>query len=397
MSSHEQGIEQIRGLARRAEQRLRLARAVRVGGEALCSALVVAIAVVALRKAGLVREGSARGGLALTAVALAAAPVVAWAWRLPERAGALVLDRFHSLHDRLASALTFAEHPARTAFMEAAIDDAVRVAPTAEPRAAVPIPWSAAYGLAGGLAVALVAVGLFEVRRHTPLARARMLDPIDMASDDLDDVKDFLEQLQRRDSTKDDARAAIEEFNRLVDDIANHRLDRTEAFRRMEELEEKLATPDATERKALEEQVEALGHELEKAELTHPAGKALAEAKLDEARDALRDLSKKVDKARTTPIDKARLDQMREALKKAAADAEKRQHDLEQRREELADEVLKKKQQLGRRRVGRGARSLLQKKERELRAPRSRSSGPQERRTSSSTGWIASSPRPPRT
>jgi hypothetical protein len=363
MSSHEQGIGQIRELARRAEQRLRLVRTVGVGAVGMCAALIAAILGVACRKIGVVSEEAVRALLAVDAAAFAGLLVAAWAWRLPEHAGARSLDRFHALHDRLTSALAFAAIAQPTPFMQAAIEDAVRVAPEARPRLAVPLRWPRAVPVAGGLAVALVLVGLFEVRHHVPIARAAVLEPVDMAADDLDDVKDFLKQIQQRDSN-DETKASIEEFNRLVDDIASHRLDRTEAFRRMEALEEKLATQSAAERKALEERVEAMGRELEKAEMTRPAGKALADAKLDEAREALQQLAKKFKQARA-PVDKARLEQTREAIKKAAAEAEERRRELQQRRDQLADEILKKKQQMG----DGGSdeeQSLLAKKEREL-------------------------------
>ena len=364
MSRHEQGIAQIRELARRAEQRLRLVRAVAVGAQALCGALMAAILAVACRKVGVVSEPAARVLLAMDALAFVGVVVGAWAWRLPEHAGARTLDRFHGLHDRLASALAFAGVAEPTPFMRAAIEDAVRMAPEAKPRLAVPFRWPRTAGAAGGLACALALVGLFEVRQHVALVNAAVLEPVDMAADDLDDVKDFLKRIQQRDSS-DETKASIEEFNRLVDDIASHRLDRTEAFRRMEGLEEKLAPHGTADRKALEERVEAMGHELEQAEMTRTAGKALAGAKLDEAHDALQQLAKKFKQAERTPLDKARLEQTREALKKAAEEAEKRQRELQQRRDELADEILKKKRQMS----DGGSdeeQSLLSKKEREL-------------------------------
>ena len=215
----------------------------------------------------------------------------------------------------------------------------------------------------GGLAGLLVVVMLFEVRKHIPVAHAKTIDPVEMAPDDLDDVKDFLKQLQQRDQS-DDTKAAVEEFNKFVDDIANKRLDRTEAFRRMEELEQKLLTGSEADKKSLEEQIGKIGEELKKADLTKPAGESLSEAKLDEAKDALHDLAKKL-REQGGAIDKQKLEQMRESLKKAAAEAEKRQQELEQRRQEFADDILKRKQKMG----DGGSdeeQSLLKKKERDL-------------------------------
>ncbi|MGO9839309.1 MAG: hypothetical protein ACLP1X_34445 [Polyangiaceae bacterium] len=363
MSTHEHGIEQIRGLARHAERRIRLLRALDAGTKALCAALLAALVVVALRKLGLVGEGKARLVLALAGCGFAVAGIVAWAWRLPERAGARALDRFHGLHDRLASALAFADAKGRTPFMDAAIEDAIAVAPATRPRLAVRMAVPRALVPAVGLGCALAAVLVFETRLHVPALVAARIDPVEMAPDDLDDVKDFLKQLEQK-SDSDDTRAAIQEFNKLVDDIANKRLDRTEAFRRMEALEEKLLTGSEADKKALEAELERVGDELKKSELTKPAGAALAEAKLDEARDALHDLARKL-RERGGAVDKAKLDQMREALRRSSEDAQKRQVAIEQRRQELADEILKAKQRAGDGGSDEEA-SLLDKKKREL-------------------------------
>jgi hypothetical protein len=360
------GIDRIRRLAHHAERRIRFGRALHVGARALCAALVVAIVDVALRKIGLVGEKPARVVLAMAGAGVAAACVMAWTWRLADQAGARALDRFHGLHDRLASALAFAARPAadRTPFTEAAIEDAVRAAPDAHPAKAVPLPLPRSLGAALGLAGVLTGVLLFEVRHHVPVAHAKTIEPIEMAPDDLEDVKDFLHQLQQKDQS-DDTKAAIEEFNKLVDDIANKRLDRTEAFRRMEALEQKLLTGSEADKKALEAQLEKIGDEMKKAELTKPAGEAMADSKLDQASDALHDLAKKL-REQGGQIDKQKLEQMREALKKAAADAERRQQAIEQRRQELADELLKRKQRAGDAGANDEEQSLLQKKQREL-------------------------------
>jgi hypothetical protein len=365
MSTERLGIEHIQRLAARAERRIRLGRALHVGANALCAALVVAIVDVALRKLGLLGERPARLVLVLAGMGVVATAAVGWSWRLADRAGARALDRFHGLHDRLASALAFGEQPAaeRTPFMDAAIEDASGAAVGARPREAVRLRVPRTLGAATVLAGMLVGLLLFEVRHHLPVAHAATLDPMEMAPDDLEDVKDFLQQLKDRDQS-DETRAAIEEFNKLVDDIANKRLDRTEAFRRMEALEQKLLTGSEADKKSLEEQLGKIGEEMKKADLTKPAGDALADHKLDQARDALHDLAKKM-REPGEKVDKAKLDQMRAALQKAAADAEKRQQAIEQRRQELADDILKRKEKA----ADGGSpeeQSLLQKKQREL-------------------------------
>jgi hypothetical protein len=365
MSSHEQGIARIERLAERTARRIRLGRALTFGGQALCAALGVAILDLALRKVGVVRETTARCVLGGAGIAVIAASVVGWAWTLPRWAGARALDRYHGWHDRLANALAFASLSAaeRTPLMHAAIDDATEVAGGARPEQAMPVRLPRSFGAAAALGAVLCAVAAFEVRTHVPAAHARTIDPLDMSADDLDDVKDFLKQAADKDQS-DDTKAAIEEFNKLVDDIASKRLDRTEAFRRMEALEEKLTNGTAADHKALEQELAAIGDEMKKAELTRPAGAALADNQLEKARDALREAAKKA-RGDSGPVDKAKLDEMREALKKAAERAEKNQSLLAERRQQLADDILKMKEKM----ADGGSdeeQSLLQKKQREL-------------------------------
>jgi hypothetical protein len=363
MSSEEHGIEPIRRLAGQANGRIRLARAVRAGPIVLSAALIVAVVVLASRKLGFVGEGAARSLLFAAVASAMAAVVVVWRWPVLERDGALALDRFHGLHDRLSSALAFAALPERTPFMRAAVADALRVAPTVLPRAAVPIRVPSGLGMAAGLAGLLVAVTLFEVRTHRPVVHALTIDPVEMAPDDLDDVRDFLNRIKQQDVT-DETKSAIEEFNKLVDDIANHRLDRTEAFRRMAALEEKLLTGSEADKKALESELANIGEELKKSDLLKPAGAALERGNLDQARDALHDLAKKA-RDHAGAIDKAKLEQMREALKSAAGDAQRRKEEIDRRRQELADEILKRKEKAGAK-PSDEERSLLEKKQREL-------------------------------
>lgn len=365
MSSREQGVAGIERLALRAERRIRGARALRVGARALCVALGAGVVAVAFCKLKILGDPQARGVLLVAAASVAVSVAVAWVWRLPDRAGARALDRFHGLHDRLASALAFAAHPAerRTAFMSAAIEDAVAAIPGVRPARAVAIPLPRTLAAAAVLGCVLSVVVSLEVRRRPVAARSRTIDPLEMAADDLEDVKDFLKQVEQRDES-DEAKAAIAEFNKLVDDLANKRLDRTEAFRRMQALEEKLFQDAAGDRKPIEQRLEALGDELKKAQLTHPAGVALADDQIAKARDALQDLAKKL-RAQATPVDKAKLDEMREALKRAAERAEKDRAALQERRDQLAAEILKKKQQLADG-SAEDEQSLLHKQEREL-------------------------------
>jgi hypothetical protein len=366
MTTDEHGIDRIRRLAGQAGRRMRLVRAVGIAPRAASAALVVALVAVGLRKLGIWGDGpdgAARLAVVTSAGLALGAVVVAWLWPLPERDAARVLDRFHSLHDRLSSALAFASLSERTPFMEAAIADAVVASAAVRPGEAVPLRVPPGLGPAVVLGGALGALLLVHPRAHTAPAHVATIDPVDMAPDDLQDVKDFLGRMKQEDTTEE-TKAAVEEFNRLVDDIANHRIDRTEAFRRMAALEEKLASANEADRKALEAELTNVAQEMKKSDLLKPAAAALERADLDRARDELHELAKK-ERAHGAGIDKAKLEQMRAALKAAASDAEHRREQVEKRRQELADEILKRKEKAGQK-PSDEEQSLLQKKQREL-------------------------------
>jgi hypothetical protein len=344
MKSSEQGIQSIARLAERAERRTRLLRSLHATVAVLRVALCMSIVDVALRKVGLLGEPTARGILLGLGAFVVCAAVTAWLWPLAEYAGARSLDRFYGLHDGLANALAFAATPLaeRTPFMAAAIEDATFSARTLRAGSAVPIrpPSSlAAIGVLGGI---LAVVAMFEVRHQVPVVRAATLAPIEVSADDIDDVKDFLAQLASR-SSSDDTKIAIEELNRLLSDIASQRLDRTEVFRRIEDLEMKLAAPAPQRQERLERDLATMGEALSKAELSRSLGSALRSDDLGKARDALRELSKKVREASGT-VDKAKLDELRDAVKKAAELATANRSALERQRKQLADEIDRLKQ-----------------------------------------------------
>jgi hypothetical protein len=345
MKSEEPGVARIVRLAGHAERRARLSRSLGVTSSAMSLALAVCIVGVALRKVELLGEVTARVILVASFAGALGAGVAAWLWRLPEHAGARALDRFYDLHDRLANALAFAARPVsdRTPFMAAAVEDATLAARELRPRAAVPIRAPRALLASAALGAILVGVLSLEVRRHVPVARTATLVPIDVSPDDIDDVKDFLAQLASR-SPSEETKVAIEELNRLLSDIANERLDRTEAFRRIEALEMKLAADAPVDREGLDRELLAMGEELSKAELSRPVGAALRNADVDKARDALHELAKKV-RSSAGPADKAKLDELRDALKKAAERASASRSALERRRDQLADEIDRLKQQ----------------------------------------------------
>ena len=360
-------MRSIEARVRHAERRLRARKALAAFVLALCVALGCACVVLVLRKTGRMDERPARLALALLALVPVGAGGVAFARRLdaiPLRAGALALDRFHALADRLSSALTFVRSPAPTPFMLAAIDDAVAHAAGVDPRRAVPLRAPPHLSLAAGLAVALTAIALFEVRHHVPATHAATIDAVDVTADDLDAMREFLAQLDAHAQT-DDAKAATREFNQLIEDLAARRLDRTEAFRRMQQLEDKLLEGREADAKALEEAMKKIGEELKLADLTKPTGEALDTKNLVDAEKQLRDLAKKL-REQGKGLDKSQLDKMRQALERASSSQAKRQEALAQRREELRQQLLAQKNKQPDGGAQDEEKSLLQKREREL-------------------------------
>jgi hypothetical protein len=352
--------------ARRAERRIRLGRALVVGAKSLCVGLVIVAVALALRKTHTISEIVARAAVALAVVQLAVAFAVAYTRPLPRRAGAVALDRFHALSDRLSSALSFGELPAdeRTPFMDAAIDDAVDKADAIDPKRAVPIRRPPDLGAAGALILAIVAIAVFEVRDHVQTASQKTIDAVDVTADDLDAMREFLRDMEQKNQS-DEARAATQEFNQLIEDLAAKRLDRTEAFRKMQALEDKLLEGREADAKALEDALQKIGDEMKKAELTKPAGEALDNKNLVDAEKQMKDLAKKL-KEQGDKVDKAQLEKMRDALKKAAEKQAESQRALAQRREELKQQLLQQKQKMGDAGATEQEKSLLQKREREL-------------------------------
>lgn len=350
---------------RAAERRLRLARAIRWGARALATALALALAALVLRKTGVVGERATRAVLIALGALAAAVFGLAFGRKLPRRAGAVALDRFHGLADRLSSALSFSELPDddRTPFMQLAIDDAFAHAGSLDPRRAVRLPVPREWPFLLAMGTLLAVVGLFEVRKHQPRLQAETIDAVDVTQDDLDAMREFLKEIDQRLET-DEAKAATQEFNQLIEDLANKRLDRTEAFRRMQQLEDKLLEGREADAKALEEALKKMGEELKKSEMTRPAGEALDAKNLAEAEKAMKELAKKL-REQGSKIDKAQLEKMREALKKASEDQAKRTEALEKRREELKEQLLKQKQKAEQSQEEQ-EKSLLKKKEREL-------------------------------
>jgi hypothetical protein len=321
-------------------------------GKVLPAALVlvaIALGVVKLRP-NLVTERGLLVVAALAALLVLAVGLRAALRRRPPFAGAMALDRHHRTGGRVANALAFSRvaETERTALMQLAIDDAVEATPALEPRRAVPIPLPRESALVALLVAGLVALALFEVRVVKIIPPPPAPPPLLMTADDVELFRDVGEELARA-SQGPAQRAAVARYNRLIEDIADRRVDRHEVFRRLGEIERDLGKDMEADREALDEGLEGLARELAKSGLTRKAAEAFSEKRLADAEKALRDLAEKL-RDKKAPPSRAELDRLRQALEQAGAQHKKNLEAVEARRRELQAEresLLKKKKEGG--------------------------------------------------
>lgn len=291
-----------------------------------------------------------------------------WFAARPKEAGSLALDRHHGLHDRISSALAFSELPTeeRTPLMNIAIEDALATARELKPRKAAPFHMPRELPVVGILIVGLAGIALLEVRTTKLLPPDKSFDPLVMSPDDIELFKDMAKELEQK-SQDPEVQTAVRKFNQLIEDIAARRLDRSEVFKRMEELERQLMKGAEADREALEESLKDLANELEKADLTKPLAEQLKQKNLADAEKAMRELAEKL-KNKQKPPTKDQLQKLRDAVKKASTKNDDRLKKLDQERKRLEEErkslLKKQKEQDGG--LSEKDKSLLKKKDREL-------------------------------
>lgn len=344
----ERGLSRLAGAAGRASRRMRLAVALAAAAKVMPFALVVVAVLLAVAKVRPSLQADrwvllvAGVGLALT---LAAALRAALRRQAP-LAGAVALDHHHGLFGRISSALEFRRVASgeRTALMQLAIEDGVAQAARLDPRRAVRIPVPQEALLVLVLALGLGGLAALEVPhvRHLPAPPAQK--PLLMGVDDLELFRDLGEELARQTNNPEQL-AAVGRYNKLVEDIAEHRVDRHEVFRRLAEIERDLSRGLDEEHEALDEGLEAVARELGKSPMSRKASEALSQKRLEDAEKALRELAQKLRDSKPKPS-AAEIERLRNALSRAAQQTTERSRAIEQRRKELAEEkegLLKKK------------------------------------------------------
>jgi hypothetical protein len=362
-------LSRIRRAAGVVELRLRLGRALRAFPTALTLALAVVAGTLAAHKAlpEHLAEHRARQIVIAAGLLVLATVIVSMLRRLPPGAGTMALDRHHGLHDRLTNALSFDALPRdkRSPLMEVAIDDACERAAGLRPADAAPLPVPRDLAASFAVALGLLAIALLEVRtphRETPVAQT--IDALTMSPDDIELFKDAAKALDRQDQSPE-MKAAVERFNQLIEDIANKRLDRTEAFRRMEAIERELLKGAEADLKALEEALKETGAELKKSDLAKDVGESLEKKDFEKAKKDLKELAEKLrDKKK---LNKAELERLRKALAEAASRRKEALAAINEKREEAREQLLKQKQKSSAESERKAEEErLLKKKEREL-------------------------------
>ncbi|MBK8691793.1 MAG: hypothetical protein IPN17_05670 [Deltaproteobacteria bacterium] len=290
------------------------------------------------------------------------------------------LDAHHQLHDRLGIAWQFRQQPPgeRTPFMQAAIDDAASHARAVDVRAALPWRLPPELRVVAVLAALLLLVARVPVPSRTPTRPARLAPPVvtrdaaELSDDDLAAFREAARQVEAQARTEG-ARRGVEEFNRLLDDLAHRRLDRDEAFRRLAALQESLAAQDAAAGRRVSEALRTLGDEMNPRDAaTRRLAEALRQGDAGAAAQAMREMSQTL---RQGPITAQQRQQMAQALQRAAEarpDTEELRRQVEQARREV-EEMLRRQRE---RALNPQEESLLRRRQREA----ERLTGEQQRR-----------------
>jgi hypothetical protein len=264
-----------------------------------------------------------------------------WLARRSPHAGALALDRHHQSADRITNALEFSRLPAsdRSPFMQAAIADALLA--VERPNAARAVPLELPRGAAWSVALVLLVVAASFIKPHAPAppehapAVLAPIDPVLLGADDLSFLRESIEEFKPSADNPELTRA-VADFNRLVEEMAERKLDRRELFRRLTEIERSLATgPEADE--ALDAGLKDLAEQLDKSPSSRPIADALKKNSLEDAERALRKLAERLAR-KESPIDAAELERLRKALDAASSEADGRVERLEQMRREVEAE-----------------------------------------------------------
>lgn len=271
--------------------------------------------------------------------------------RSPRWSGSRALDEHHKLDDRLTTSLELGALPAerRSGLVEAAIEDGLSRGDKLAPGRAVPLAVPRELGVSGLLLGLVVAVAWLEIPVVRPIPPPPpTLTAVALTQDDIALFREIGSELG--DKVQDPTSlAAVRRFNALIEDLADQRLDRREAFERLADLEAELSAAAEADREAREAALDGLARELKKSSMTRSAAQALEDKRLADAAEAMKKLAERL-RRKTAAPSRAELERLRQALQKASQASGERTRALEQRRSELRAEresLLKRHREKG--------------------------------------------------
>jgi hypothetical protein len=354
----------------RVRRRLRLQAALE--GGALAGVVAAALLLVGVYLWRLHLYGT-RGlvAVALSAAGLVLAGVVARAIaRIPLDRAALQIDESHRLHDRLRSALAFAEEPEPTPFMQAAVSDAEEAAQKIDRRRAAPFVRPDALTPAAILVAVtgIVALLHFPTRSHVVPEAPRpphlvvdrtLLDPELQAARAL--------EAAAKEAGDVDAQALAQQLNQLLTQIDAEEMTRKQAFDKLAELENKYLHADDGELEYLKDKLRKAGVELGKSKLLKETGQSLKDDDVEKARKELEKLAAEAEQA-DNKWDKKQREEAAKALEEAAKQTEQDKQDKQRADEEkrLRDEERQLRKQLAEKPNDEELQRKLQRNQREL-------------------------------
>ncbi len=348
---------------RRVEARLRLARALDAATLLLVPASAIAAIAIAATKTGHLEASRAVTWLAVAGALPVLGLLVGALRRVPRLLPAALLDRAHDLRSRVANALEFASVPdaERTPFMSAAVEDAVARANELDPSRAFPLrrPRDLGAGLACvALAAGVLALEVPVARRVPPprLAPAAMLD-----DDSLEGFRSELAAVLEEAPPDPEVSAAARELNRILEDIADRRLDRTDALRELAELERRLADGRAADADTMDRALRELGRRLAGSSELTAASEALVDADAARAETAMREAAEAV---RGEAMSRTELAELRRSLERAAERETEAERALARREEETSRLLERRRQEAASEESQ--EESLLRRRQREL-------------------------------
>ena len=276
------------------------------------------------------------------------------------------IDQSHQLHDRVGTALEFAEAEHPSAFMVAQVQDALLHVHRISPEVAAPLGRPRRLR---ALAMALVMVSATLLVQPVgggagqPPPRLAALPGMEVDPDDLAAQRALVESL-RQEALEDqvpDAAALARELELLLAQLERRELTRKELFEQLAALERKYLESQEGDFEELLRQLKKAGGELARERPSRQVGEALQQEKLDKASQELKALAerlKELDRAAQRRLGK-RLDRAAQKSQSGAPSLARQQRALEQERRRL-----KRKQKAGasdprlRRRLKRNQRQL---------------------------------------